>query len=102
MHLTIINQFNVDVFFQFNQDLYSTSNVPPIAASSSNASAGSHSPCSPIIPPNLTASNLTQSAASISTIPIGSLQRHLTKEEDLSVNRSDTEGNHAKFHLLWN
>lgn len=78
-------------YFQFNQDLYSSSGVP---LTSSSASASSHSPCSPILPPSI-ALNASQTAATtIPTIPLGAHhQRSITKEEDLSTNRhSDTEG----------
>uniref|UniRef100_A0A182SHM0 Uncharacterized protein n=1 Tax=Anopheles maculatus TaxID=74869 RepID=A0A182SHM0_9DIPT len=93
----------------FNQDLYSSSGVP--LAASSSTSAGSHSPCSPLLPPSLpsnvaaaaaaaqSSSALTSSATvtsvnqtAIPTIPLGALQRHITKEEDISTARSDTEG----------
>lgn len=76
---------------QFNQDLYSSSGVP-IAASSST-SAGSHSPCSPLLPPTLAAGNATQTSST--TIPTIVQRQHATKEEDLTVTRSDTEGNYA-------
>ncbi|XP_058814720.1 protein vestigial isoform X1 [Topomyia yanbarensis] len=87
---------------RFNQDLYSSSGVP--LAASSSTSAGSHSPCSPLLPPSIS-SNVAAAAAAqtstlsastsnttIPTIPLGALQRHLTKEEDISTARSDTEG----------
>ncbi|KAG4077058.1 hypothetical protein HA402_016045 [Bradysia odoriphaga] len=75
---------------RFNQDLYSSSGVP---LTSSSASASSHSPCSPILPPSI-ALNASQTAATtIPTIPLGAHhQRSITKEEDLSATRhSDTE-----------
>ncbi|EDS33323.1 conserved hypothetical protein [Culex quinquefasciatus] len=96
---------------RFNQDLYSSSGVP--LAASSSTSAGSHSPCSPLLPPSIT-SNVASAAAvasavaqsqsqaltaasstsntTIPTIPLGALQRHITKEEDISTVRSDNEG----------
>ncbi|KAL1397571.1 hypothetical protein pipiens_002501 [Culex pipiens pipiens] len=96
---------------EFNQDLYSSSGVP--LAASSSTSAGSHSPCSPLLPPSIT-SNVASAAAvasavaqsqsqaltaasstsntTIPTIPLGALQRHITKEEDISTVRSDNEG----------
>uniref|UniRef100_A0A182Y9R3 Transcription cofactor vestigial-like protein 2 n=1 Tax=Anopheles stephensi TaxID=30069 RepID=A0A182Y9R3_ANOST len=102
-------------FPQFNQDLYSSSGVP--LAASSSTSAGSHSPCSPLLPPSLpsnvaaaaaaaqSSSALTSSATvtsvnqtAIPTIPLGALQRHITKEEDISTARSDTEGTISGAH----
>uniref|UniRef100_A0A182F5M6 Protein vestigial n=1 Tax=Anopheles albimanus TaxID=7167 RepID=A0A182F5M6_ANOAL len=125
----------------FNQDLYSSSGVP--LAASSSTSAGSHSPCSPLLPPSLpsnmaaaqssstlsssvlnasalnasalNASALNASAlnssvlnssatigsvnqTAIPTIPLGALQRHITKEEDISTVRSDTEGTISGAH----
>uniref|UniRef100_A0A182PFQ7 Transcription cofactor vestigial-like protein 2 n=1 Tax=Anopheles epiroticus TaxID=199890 RepID=A0A182PFQ7_9DIPT len=99
----------------FNQDLYSSSGVP--LAASSSTSAGSHSPCSPLLPPSLpsnmaaaaaaaqSSSALTSSATvtsvnqtAIPTIPLGALQRHITKEEDISTARSDTEGTISGAH----
>uniref|UniRef100_A0A182VND5 Transcription cofactor vestigial-like protein 2 n=1 Tax=Anopheles merus TaxID=30066 RepID=A0A182VND5_ANOME len=99
----------------FNQDLYSSSGVP--LAASSSTSAGSHSPCSPLLPPSLpsnlaaaaaaaqSSSTLTSSATvtsvnqtAIPTIPLGALQRHITKEEDISTARSDTEGTISGAH----
>ncbi|KAL1398289.1 hypothetical protein pipiens_009089 [Culex pipiens pipiens] len=99
---------SVDIF---NQDLYSSSGVP--LAASSSTSAGSHSPCSPLLPPSIS-SNVASAAAvasavaqsqsqaltaasstsntTIPTIPLGALQRHITKEEDISTVRSDNEG----------
>ncbi|XP_029708857.1 protein vestigial [Aedes albopictus] len=87
---------------RFNQDLYPSTGVP--LAASSSTSAGSHSPCSPLLPPSLS-SNVAAAAAAqtsalssstsnttIPTIPLGALQRHITKEEDISAARSDTEG----------
>ncbi|XP_038112064.1 protein vestigial [Culex quinquefasciatus] len=96
---------------RFNQDLYSSSGVP--LAASSSTSAGSHSPCSPLLPPSIS-SNVASAAAvasavaqsqsqaltaasstsntTIPTIPLGALQRHITKEEDISTVRSDNEG----------
>uniref|UniRef100_A0A182K3N1 Transcription cofactor vestigial-like protein 2 n=1 Tax=Anopheles christyi TaxID=43041 RepID=A0A182K3N1_9DIPT len=99
----------------FNQDLYSSSGVP--LAASSSTSAGSHSPCSPLLPPSLP-SNVAAAAAAaqsssthtssatvtsvnqtaIPTIPLGALQRHITKEEDISTARSDTEGTISGAH----
>lgn len=81
------------ISLQFNQDLYSSSGVP--LAASSSTSAGSHSPCSPLLPSTSSlASNPIQSTSS--SIPVAqSLQQHsraITKEEDLSGTRSDTEG----------
>uniref|UniRef100_A0A4Y0BKK9 Protein vestigial n=1 Tax=Anopheles funestus TaxID=62324 RepID=A0A4Y0BKK9_ANOFN len=100
---------------RFNQDLYSSSGVP--LAASSSTSAGSHSPCSPLLPPSLpsnvaaaaaaaqSSSALTSSATvtsvnqtAIPTIPLGALQRHITKEEDISTARSDTEGTISGAH----
>ncbi|XP_035775456.1 protein vestigial-like isoform X1 [Anopheles albimanus] len=126
---------------RFNQDLYSSSGVP--LAASSSTSAGSHSPCSPLLPPSLpsnmaaaqssstlsssvlnasalnasalNASALNASAlnssvlnssatigsvnqTAIPTIPLGALQRHITKEEDISTVRSDTEGTISGAH----
>ncbi|XP_055642650.1 protein vestigial [Toxorhynchites rutilus septentrionalis] len=87
---------------RFNQDLYSSTGVP--LAASSSTSAGSHSPCSPLLPPSLSSnvaaaavaqtSTLSSSTSNttIPTIPLGALQRHITKEEDISTARSDTEG----------
>ncbi|EAT45465.1 AAEL003263-PA, partial [Aedes aegypti] len=85
----------------FNQDLYPSTGVP--LAASSSTSAGSHSPCSPLLPPSLS-SNVAAAAAAqtsalssstsnttIPTIPLGALQRHITKEEDISTVRSDNE-----------
>ncbi|XP_055589323.1 protein vestigial-like [Uranotaenia lowii] len=98
---------------RFNQDLYSSTGVP--LAASSSTSAGSHSPCSPLLPPSLS-SNVVASAATaqtstlasssatstsnttIPTIPLGALQRHITKEEDISTARSDTEGTISGAH----
>lgn len=84
--------------FQFNQDLYSSSGVP---LASSSTSAGSHSPCSPLLPSTSSlASNPIQSTSSnLSVAPSlgGNHTRPITKEEDLSATRSDTEG---KFSLL--
>ncbi|CAO1339932.1 unnamed protein product [Diamesa tonsa] len=76
---------------RFNQELYPSTGVP--LAASSSTSASSHSPCSPLLPPSLSASvNATQtSSTTIPTLPLGSLQRHITKEEDLTVPRSETE-----------
>uniref|UniRef100_A0A336LUH9 CSON002117 protein n=1 Tax=Culicoides sonorensis TaxID=179676 RepID=A0A336LUH9_CULSO len=100
---------------RFNQELYSTSGVP-IAASSST-SAGSHSPCSPLLPStsalvaasssNLgSASSITGGAGTSSSSTVAgasglsglassshgqNLPRSITKEEDLSGTRSDTE-----------
>lgn len=101
MFCFVTNSFN-RLQFQFNQDLYPTSGVP--LAASSSTSAGSHSPCSPLLPPSLS-SNVAAAAAAqtsalssstsnttIPTIPLGALQRHLAKEEDISTARSDTEG----------
>ncbi|XP_055707421.1 protein vestigial isoform X2 [Phlebotomus papatasi] len=79
---------------RFNQDLYSSSGVP---LAPSSASGSSHSPCSPILPPSIAAPAATVSSAqsvataAVPTIPLGTVQRHVTKEEDLSGTRSDTE-----------
>lgn len=95
---------------QFNQDLYPSTAGVPIGASTST-STSSHSPCSPLLPPSLPSATSTSTSAhshslghsSIlppSSIPLGSLgslgslgQRHLAKEEDLSLPRNETEGN---------
>ncbi|XP_059613063.1 protein vestigial [Phlebotomus argentipes] len=80
---------------RFNQDLYSSSGVP---LAPSSASGSSHSPCSPILPPSIAApaaavsSAQSVASAAVPTIPLGAIQRHVTKEEDLSATRSDTEG----------
>jgi len=89
---------------RFNQDLYPTASAGvPIGASTSTSS---HSPCSPLLPSALSSSsssnNPHSSALTSSTIPLpgGSLgqQRHVAKEEDLTVPRNETEatlpGNH--------
>ena len=75
---------------QFNQDLYSSTGVPLAATSTSTSS--SHSPCSPLLPPSLnsaaaSSSNHLQSSVASNTSAIG--QRHVTKEEDLSVPRNE-------------
>lgn len=103
------------VSFQFNQDLYSSSSGVPLTSSS--ASASSHSPCSPILPPSIAINAAQTATTTIPTIALGSgggggggsgigsgsgnisavhhQHRSITKEEDNSVNRhSDNEGIH--------
>lgn len=93
---------------RFNQDLYSASGVP---LASSSASGSSHSPCSPILPPSVSANAVAVAAAaaqhantnsSLSALPIGSNNsihsRTLTKEEDLATTRSDNEGRLVGAH----
>lgn len=118
-----------DFLFQFNQELYSSSGVP--LAASSSTSAGSHSPCSPLLPSTsalaaASSSNLGQgssgtsasigasgaAAAGTSSVTAGgssgipglshgqSLPRSITKEEDLSGARSDTEGMMIFFYCF--
>ncbi|XP_037903860.1 protein vestigial isoform X2 [Hermetia illucens] len=86
---------------RFNQDLYSSSGVP---LASSSGSGSSHSPCSPILPPSVSANaaavaavaahNVASTSTAIPTIPIGSsLHRSITKEEDISTaGRSENDG----------
>ncbi|CRK99906.1 CLUMA_CG013209, isoform A [Clunio marinus] len=87
---------------RFNQDLYPSTAGVPIAASAST-STNSHSPCSPLLPSALSSSstaNVAHSSHTPSSIPlVGSLgQRHVAKEEDLTIPRSEREvnlpGNH--------
>lgn len=101
------------ISFQFNQDLYSSSSGVPLTSSS--ASASSHSPCSPILPPSIAINAAQTASTTIPTIGSGGgggggngvggigagsgnisavhhQHRSVTKEED-SVNRhSDNEG----------
>lgn len=85
---------------RFNQDLYSSSGVP---LASSSGSGSSHSPCSPILPPAVTANaaavaaaaahNVAATSTAVPTIPIGSsIHRTITKEEDISTGRSENDG----------
>lgn len=80
---------------QFNQDLYPSSGVP---LTTTSTSVSSHSSCSPLLQPNLASS----SSSSSSTVPtiISSLgQRHIAKEEDLSLPRNtDAEGMYNIFY----
>jgi hypothetical protein len=106
-HFSLKSSSNFQQFpfllFQFNQDLYPSSAGVPLAASTST-STSSHSPCSPaLLPPALSSStNLAHSSAHTpSSIPlVGSLgQRHVAKEEDLTVPRTETEGNRRRLHV---
>lgn len=88
--------------FQFNQDLYPSSAGVPLAASTST-STSSHSPCSPaLLPPSLSSTSNSAHSSSLtpSSLPlVGSLgQRHVTKEEDLTVPRTETEGELPSIH----
>lgn len=87
---------------QFNQDLYTSSGVP---LTSSSASASSHSPCSPILPPSIALNAAQTAATTIPTIPLGNHhQRSVTKEEDLSnaTRNSDTEGKQIVYWFMQN
>lgn len=63
---------------------------------SSSTSAGSHSPCSPLLPStsSLTSNPIQSTSSNLSVAPSlgGNHSRPITKEEDLSATRSDTEG----------
>lgn len=92
--------------FQFNQDLYPSAAGVPIAAASTSTSASSHSPCSPLLPPSLSSASSSaahSSALTPSSIPlVGSLgQRHVAKEEDLTVPRSEAEGRVRAERLIY-
>lgn len=88
-----MEESNINTFFllktylQFNQDLYPSSGVP---LTSTSTSVSSHSSCSPLLPPTLASSS---SATTVPTIISSLGQRHIAKEEDLSLPRNtDAEG----------